>query len=118
MEHSRKDVRRRRWKQWQYIWDENWITNRVEQALAIWEEDNRGSLTIPIEASFKVGGVTIKAGISFSTQSQDAVIRNALIDRNAYFSTGGLDRGWGFYNSWPIWDGASNVNFTLPYQIF
>jgi hypothetical protein len=118
VELKRRQIRKGLWKQVLSLWDTNWTPDKVEQALCIFEEDDNDPTTVTSTVSYTNNGVTTSTNVSTTIRSKDPVIKNSLINRNFYFGTGTMNQGWGFHTSlWPIYDGNSNVSFTMPYEI-
>lgn len=130
---SRKDIRRERTITINNIWDDDWEVNDVEQVLAIYEEDNTGtvtfggSLTTTLTVAPPTGGGpggSVVGAINFSVQrqSQDDIIKQLKFSRNSYFTFAKLDQGWGFDNDfrfgfyWPKIDWQPTFGYTMPYQ--
>ena len=88
------------------LWDADWASTNTEQIFAIYEEDNKntvtfnGSLgtTVTIPSTPTTPGITASGTVGFSVtrQSQDDIIRQLKISRNAYFRGSFLDQGFGF----------------------
>ena len=114
---SRKDIRKNRWVHPFQLWNTNWKTEQISNMLGIWEDDTQGSVTFTGSVSGKFLGITSTVGVSITKPSQDAIIRNLLIDRDYFFRDGANDQGFGFQDNWPIRDGSSTVSYTMPYQI-
>jgi hypothetical protein len=114
---KRKEIRKGTWKQVLTLWDTNWTTDKVEQPLCIYEDDNNDPSTLTSTVSYSNNGVTTSVNVSSTVRTNDPVIRNFIINRNFYFGTGTTDQGWGFQSQWPIFDGNTNVMYTLPYEV-
>ncbi|MCF1715890.1 hypothetical protein L0U88_14720 [Flavihumibacter sp. RY-1] len=114
---KRKEIRKGTWKQVLTLWDTNWTSEKVEQALGIYEEDNNDPSTLTSTVSYSYNGVTTSVNVSSTVRTNDPIIRNFIINRNFYFGTGTTNQGWGFQSQWPIFDGNTNVMYTLPYEV-
>ncbi|HEY8396747.1 MAG TPA: hypothetical protein VIK80_02320 [Flavihumibacter sp.] len=114
---KRRDIRKGNWKQVLMLWDTNWTTDKIEQALCIYEDDDNSPSTFTTSASYTSNGQTYTTTVSTTVQSKDPIIRNFIINRTYYFGNGTTDQGWGFQMQWPIFDGNLNVRYTLPYEV-
>ncbi len=137
---SRKDINKKRWIRAFTIWDDDWVPNKVEQILAIYEEDNTNSKTVTGSVSATetlAPGTTITGtvGYSVTVTSQDDIIRNLKVSRNSYFAGAFQNQGQDFSpddtflplpytHGWPVYDvhyrykTGANVGFTWPYNTF
>ena len=140
---GRKEIFKKYWKNVSALWDADWASTNTEQIFAIYEEDNKNSVTfngslgttVTIPSTPTTPGITASGTIGFSVtrQSQDEIIRQLKISRNAYFRGSFLDQGFGFSgdfsflpppptHGWPhydaIPDAGANVGWTWPYNTF
>ncbi|MBX9783302.1 MAG: hypothetical protein K2X48_08420 [Chitinophagaceae bacterium] len=123
-EHTRGDIRKKRWLEWSAAWDEDWEVNNFEQFLAIYEDDNAnsGSLNFSLKttASVVVPGtppVTIGAerniGGVINYKSNDAIIKQTVYKHDVFFPLNRTDLEGEWRNSWPVRDKNGGVSFTF-----
>ncbi len=137
---SRKKIRNKNWLRSYTVWDDDWVPSDLEQILGIYEEDNtntktfNGSLATSVTV---VAGSTITGTIGYtvSVTSQDDIIRQLKISRNAYFTGSFQNQGQDFSpdatflplpftHGWPAYDvhywtkSGANVGWTWPYSTF
>lgn len=115
---GRGDIRKKNWLDWTIMWDADWEVDNLEQNLAIYEEDNRNTLTASasVATKLKVGTseITGTIGVSFNFKSDDDLIRQ---QNHKYVTFFPLNRGYAgepTRNGWLIYDVSSPVSFTLP----
>lgn len=116
---SRSDIRKKRWKTINSIWDSNWETDNKEQVFGIYEEDNEGSKTFSGSIQTKIFDFTIKPiDYSITVKTKDEIIRQLNWSRESFFTynRGGLSNGCGNTNGWTIYDCQTAVAYTLPQQ--
>lgn len=120
---KRRDIRKGNWVRVYAIWDWNWEADNKEQVLGIFEEDTQGekkiegSLTTKLTKPDNTTTEIKPIGYSITVKTQDEIIRNWNISREAFFRDGKNDQQHGFYDGWPIYDGGSPVSFTLPFEV-
>lgn len=116
---SRSDISNQRIKSINTIWDPNWSEDKDVQVLAIWENDNTGSVTISGKVSVKIAeGVTLEKNISITRQSEDRLIHNQDWSRYAYIRT--VDTYVDVYNlggceNWWFIKADDDLIFTWPF---
>lgn len=113
----------------------------MEQVYAIWEEDTQGTktfngsigTTLRVSDSNPPSTITGTIGFSLTVMTQDELILQRKISRNAYFAGARSDQGCGFaltdytgtkYDNtfltsgayWPVYDCGVNWSFTWPYN--
>lgn len=134
---TRKNIRQKKWVRLFIVWDDDWVQNDLEQFLGIYEEDNTNTRTFSGSLSTRLDslGIPVQGSIGFSVtiQSQDDIIRQLKISRNAYFTGAFQDQGWSFSadatflplpytHGWPYYDtnggGGANVGWTWPYNTY
>lgn len=117
---SREEIRKKKWKAVNAIWDANWETGNEEQVFGIYEEDNEGSRTFSGSLVTKVKSLTIEPiSYEFTVQTKDEIIRQLKWNRQSFFAynRGQLNNGCGVYDgSWTIYDCLTPVRYTLPQQ--
>lgn len=116
------------------IWDLDWKSDNFEQVFGIYEEDTKGeiSFTGTVSTTIKQGDNNVSGSLSYTIkrQSQDEIIRNWKINRNAFYTANSNSQGYGVFGQvggltggpWAAWDGAlgvgdcsgANVAFVLP----
>lgn len=132
--YTRADIRKKRWKRVFSVWDPNWSYQDIEQVYAVYEDDNIGSKTITgsftttLNLTGKLGQVEGNLGFKIEVLSQDEIITQRKLDRKSYFRDGLNNQGWGFLSDpnyflavskdWPVYDGGSVWQYTLPYKIY
>jgi hypothetical protein len=120
---KRRDIRKGNWVRVYAIWDWNWEVDNKEQVLGIFEEDTQGekkiegSLTTKLTKPDNTTTEIKPIGYSITVKTQDEIIRNWNISREAFFRDGRNDQQHGFHDGWPIYDGGSPVSFTLPFEV-
>jgi len=86
---SRRDIRKENWTDWTVQWDADWEGENKEQNLAIYEEDNRNSITLSVSLSTKVKVGTAEGtgtiGGTFNFKSDDAIIRQQNHKYDVFF---------------------------------
>lgn len=130
---SRGDIRKKKWKRIYSVWDPNWNYQDIEQIYAVYEEDNTGSGTIEgwlktnLTLPLKLGKGEGRIGFKIQVQTQDEVITQRKLDRKSFLRDGLNNQGWGYYpdtndflpgKDWPIFDGGSIWQYTIPYRIY
>lgn len=115
---SRYNIRNERWVDWTVQWDADWESDNEEQNLAIYEEDNRNtvSATVSLSTKVKIYGqeVTGTIGGTFTFKSDDAIIRQ---QNHKYDIFSALNRGYAgepTRSGWLVYDNGGLVSFTLP----
>jgi hypothetical protein len=114
---SRKDIRKKRWKEVNSIWDSNWEPDNPEQVFAIYEEDNEGSRTLSGSIQAKLKSLTIEPlNYEFTVKTKDDIIRQLGWKRSSFFAfnQGGLNNGCGLSNGFTIYDCKTSVAYTMP----
>ena len=125
---TRYSIKYQKWQPQGTIWDYDWEEKNLEQVLGVYEEDNQGEQTFsgsltttltagvaPATASTVIGPI----GYSLKVVTQDDIIINRKIPRDAYFYGAKTDlENAGFIDGWPIRDYNQYVSYTLPYQIY
>ncbi len=114
------------------IWDLDWEVDNKEQVFGIYEEDTKGEATFTgsVNTTLSVGGQKQNGSLGYSikVQTQDEIIRNWKISRNAFYIANPNSQGHGTYyqvgnltgGPWASWDGqvvgcnGANVSFVLP----
>lgn len=131
---TRGEIRNNKWKRVFSVWDPNWNYQDIEQVFAVYEEDNKGtrtfdgSLKTTLTLPFKLGKSEGEIGFKIQASTQDEIISQRKIDRKSFLRDGLNNQGWGMLpdNSdflagsadWPIFDGGSIWQFTMPYRIY
>jgi hypothetical protein len=134
LNYTRGDVRKKKWKRVFSVWDPNWNYQDIEQIYAVYEDDNRGSRTFngsvstTIELPGKLGKVQGELGVRIEVMTQDEIITQRKLDRKSYLRDGLNNQGWGVLpdtddflaagGDWPIFDGGTIWQYTLPYRIY
>ncbi|WP_127129026.1 hypothetical protein [Pseudoflavitalea rhizosphaerae] len=114
---SRKEIRKKRWKEVNSIWDSNWEADNPEQVFAIYEEDNEGSRTLSGSIQAKLKSLTIEPlNYEFTVKTKDDIIRQLGWKRNSFFAfnQGGLNNGCGLSDGFTIYDCKTSVAYTMP----
>jgi len=134
LHYTRAEIRKKRWKRVFSIWDPNWNYQDIEQIYAVYEEDNigkktfNGSLNTTITLPAKLGKAEGSIGFKIEVSTQDEILTQRKIDRKSYLRDGLNNQGWGFSidesdflpagRDWPIMDGGTVWQYTLPYRIY
>lgn len=132
--YTRGEIRNKIWKRVFSVWDPNWNYQDIEQIYAVFEEDTKGSKTIngslntTLNLPSKLGKVDGQIGFKIEMNTQDEIITQRKLDRKSYFRDGLNNQGWGTFadnsdflpgtQDWPIYDGGSIWQYTLPYRIY
>ncbi len=114
---SREEIRKKRWKTINSIWDSNWEPDNKEQVFGIYEEDNEGSQTFSGSIQTKLKSFTIEPiGYSITVKTKDDIIRQLNWNRQSFFAynNGQLKNGCGANLGWTIYDCNTPVGYTLP----
>lgn len=132
------------WKTLMSAWDFNWAPQNLEQVFAVYEEDNmntktfNGSLNTTLSNSGgNSGNATVTGNINYSVTitSQDEIIRQLKMSRNAYFTSAFEDQGHGyspndtflplpFTHGWPTYEvnyytkAGADFGWIMPYKLF
>jgi|1048.fasta_scaffold20096_1 hypothetical protein len=141
---SRFDILFKNWKTVMSIWDNNWVSQNLEQVFAVYEEDNintktfNGSINTNLSnTGGNSGNSTITGNIGFAVTipSQDEIIRQLKITRNTYFISAFEDQGHGFSpndkflqlpftHGWPTYDvnyytkAGADFGWIMPYKLY
>jgi hypothetical protein len=149
VDYSRRDVRKDKYKRVYSVWDPDWQPNNFEQTYAVYEEDNQGTKTFSGSLSTTLypsindttSTVTGTIGFGITVITQDEIVTQRKISRNAYFLTAKQDQGGGFNmcnnpcgngeanpcqdntflpatQYWPIWDCGTKWKYLWPYKIY
>ncbi|WP_132051813.1 hypothetical protein [Pseudocnuella soli] len=142
--YTRKEIKKKRWKRVYGVWDPEWPTANLEQVYAAWEDDTEGtksltgSLSTTIKAKLADGtevSRTGTVGFTVSVKTQDDIITQRKISRNAYFRDAKNDQAWGFQmcddkgcryddtfltsgSYWPKYDEGTSWSYTWSYKTF
>ncbi len=134
----------RNWKTLMSAWDFNWVPQNLEQVFAVYEEDNlntktfNGSLNTTLSnIGSNSGNATVTGNINYSVTitSQDEIIRQLKMSRNAYFISAFEDQGHGyspndnflplpFTHGWPTYEvnyytkAGADFGWIMPYKLF
>jgi hypothetical protein len=131
---TRADIRNKRWKRIFSVWDPNWSYQDLEQIYAVYEDDNvgtktiDGSLTTNLTIPGKAGKAEGSIGFKIQVMTQDEIVMQRKMDRKSFLRDGMNNQGWGFNvdaddflplnKDWPVIDGGSSWQYTLPYRIY
>lgn len=132
--YTRADISKKRWKRVYSIWDPNWNYQDIEQIYAVYEDDNNavktisGALTTTLSLPANLGKAEGDIGFKIQVTTQDEIITQRKLDRKSYFRDGQNNQGWGFLpdpndfhigvKDWPVIDGGSIWQYTIPYRIY
>jgi hypothetical protein len=110
-----------RWKTVNTIWDDNWEPKDFEQVFAIYEEDNRGSITTggTLSTTLDSLGIPVQGTLNFSftRKSQDNWLRQLKFSYLSYLGytlSAPLCRT---QDSYPVWDCGADISYTLPMRV-
>ena len=108
------------------VWLPDWKCKQEEVLFAIWEDDNTVE-KITHEATLglstdSTSTYNFTASVSIQNNSKDPIIRDLKISNTAFVNLNAIDQGCGCLNGqgvfnnicWPIWDGGTDVAYTMP----
>lgn len=122
---SRGDIRKKQWVDFSYEWDGDWELSNLQQNLAIYEEDNRNTITytgalnttvtvsVPIPPATVGTTVERRLGFTINFKSDDPLIRQSNYNRDVFFALNRTNLEGEMYNGWPVRDRTGPVSFTL-----
>ncbi|MBL7734690.1 MAG: hypothetical protein JNL51_04475 [Chitinophagaceae bacterium] len=134
--YKRGDIRNKRWKRVYSLWDADWQEENKQQVYAVYEDDTQGTkkfkgsvnTTINIPGKPSLGKAVGDVSYEVSVVTQDEIITQRALDRYAYFRDALNNQGGGYAadaedflapgKDWPIIDGGTIWNYTMPYRIF
>ena len=113
---KRSDIRKKRWKEVNSIWDSNWEPDNLEQVFGIYEEDTEGTKSFSGSIKTTIRAFTIEPfGYNITVKTKDEIIRQLAWQRTSFFhfnnsniSNCGLDNGF------TIYDCGTPVTYTMP----
>jgi|GEM_PF-1958014 len=134
--YKRGDIRNKRWKRIYSLWDANWQEENKQQVYAVYEDDTQGtkkfkgslSTTINIPGKPSLGKSVGDISYEISVTTQDEIITQRMLDRYSYLRDAFNSQGGSYApdpddflpagKDWPILDGGTIWNYTMPYRIF
>lgn len=134
LDYTRKEIRNREWKRVYTIWDPNWTAETTEQVYAVYEDDTKGTRTLSgsLSASVNlpgkpsVGKASGELSYKVEVSTQDEIITQRKLDRDSFLKYGRADQGWKFIadptdflpgaQDWPIWDGGTIWQYSMPWK--
>lgn len=127
IQYKRKDIRKKRGKYVMGVWDPYWKKENLEQVYAVWENDTEGtkkfsgSLKSTLKATDRLT-VVGDIGFDISVKTQDEIITQRKLSREAYLLFAKQDQGCGFHmlqvfgQNWPWYDCGTIWRYTWPYK--
>lgn len=109
---SRKDIRKRRWKELNGLLLADWHPNSSDAGFMIYEEDQGRDEFWEIKVPIKIGGnKEVSIPIKIPYKSHDDMIYKTVISRNFILSTNNLQG-----STW-VEHRAGDVKWTLPFKV-
>lgn len=117
---SRMSVRRERWVGINQIWDTNWVPERTEQALIVYEWDVAATYKFQVNPKIKIFGAEATAfnfEVTYTTYGEPRLFTQANIRYEDFWDLNKLDTGYGLRDGFAIYKGNS-IYFNMPVQIY
>ena len=107
-----------RWIDWTSVWDGDWEASNFEQNMAVYEEDNRNSVSFTgtLKTTVKINStITAEGSIGFTLnfRSDDPLIFQMNYKHDVFFALNRFDQEGELRNGWPVRNKNSSVSFTL-----
>jgi len=136
LNYTRADIRKHRWKRVFSIWHPDWKADDKEEVYAVYEDDTQGtrevkgslSTTINLPGDPSRGKTVGEIGFNITVHTQDEIITQRKFDRDSYFKDALNNQGWTYVTDpndflpngqdWPVMDGGTIWNFSMPYRVF
>lgn len=135
LDFSRSDIRNKKWKKVYTAWDADWQNDNLEQLIGVYEDDTKGTktlsgslnTTVNLPGSPSLGKAVGEVAYKVEVETQDDIILQRKLGRSSFFRDGMNNQAWGYMpdptdfitagKNWPIYDGGTIWQFTLPWRI-
>lgn len=113
---KRSDIRKKRWKPVNSIWDSNWEPQNLQQVFGIYEEDTEGSKSFSGSIKTTIKAFSIEPfGYNIMVKTRDEIIRQLAWDRASFFQFNKSNIGsCGLTDGFAIYDCGTPVAYTMP----
>ncbi|NML20318.1 hypothetical protein HHL16_05510 [Pseudoflavitalea sp. G-6-1-2] len=113
---KRSDIRKKRWKSLNSIWDSNWEPKNIQQVFGIYEEDTEGSKSFSGSIKTTIKAFTIEPfGYNIMVKTKDEIIRQLAWDRASFFEYNRSNIGsCGLTDGFANYDCGTPVSYTMP----
>lgn len=106
------------WIDWTAVWDGDWEAANFEQNMAIFEEDNRNTVTFNgnLKTTVKINSaMTAEGSIGFTLnfKSDDPLIFQMNYKHDVFFAMNRFDQEGALRNGWPVRNNNGAVSFTF-----